>query len=96
MPQTAIWQHDLTTVMPGAICTLLQISLVIAAIIGVVIYRIVIVTVFYLIDDPEWVGSNATLFTSITSACINFVIIMILNIVSPTFVKYSVYKHCDS
>ncbi|ELU07316.1 hypothetical protein CAPTEDRAFT_153860 [Capitella teleta] len=60
---------------------LFMLALVIVAIIGVMVYRMVIVTVFYLVTDPSWVGSNATLFTSITAACINFVIIMVLNLV---------------
>lgn len=53
----------------------------IAAIIGVVFYRISVLAVLYAIDDPV-VYQNAQLIVTVTAACINLVIILILNFVS--------------
>ena len=65
-----------------------QISLIIACIIGVIAYRLAVYAAFASImkDSPtnnlHMVGSLITpqLATSVTASCINFVIIMILNL----------------
>ena len=65
-----------------------QISLIIACIIGVIAYRLAVYAAFASImkDSPtnnlHVVGSLITpqLATSVTASCINFVIIMILNL----------------
>lgn len=65
-----------------------QISLIIACIIGVIAYRLAVYAAFASImkDSPtnniHMVGSLITpqLATSVTASCINFVIIMILNV----------------
>ena len=64
----------------------LQISLIVACIIGVIAYRLAVHAAFAsIIKDPmrkiQVVGRFITpqLATSVTASCINFVIIMILN-----------------
>ena len=63
-----------------------QISLIVACIIGVIVYRLAVYAAFAsIIKDPlrkiQLVGRFITpqLATSVTASCINFVIIMILN-----------------
>lgn len=68
--------------------SVLKISLIIACIIGVIAYRLAVYAAFASImkDSPtnhlEVVGPYITpqLATSVTASCINFVIIMILNL----------------
>ncbi|XP_013386411.1 anoctamin-4 isoform X1 [Lingula anatina] len=57
---------------------LFMLCLVLAAVFGVIIYRIVIVTLFYSTPD-QLVAENARLATTATAAVINLVVIMILN-----------------
>lgn len=72
------WRH---------VCVFLpQISLIVACIIGVIVYRLAVYAAFAsIIKDPmrkiQLVGRFITpqLATSVTASCINFVIIMILN-----------------
>lgn len=65
----------------------MQISLIVACIIGVIAYRLAVYAAFAsIIKDPmrriQVVGRFITpqLATSVTASCINFVIIMILNL----------------
>ena len=48
---------------------------------GVILYRVVISAVLFASGD-EVIKSRATIIASVTAACINFVIILILNFVS--------------
>lgn len=72
----------------ATIVSVLKISLIIACIIGVIAYRLAVYAAFASImkDSPtnklEVVGPYITpqLATSVTASCINFVIIMILNL----------------
>lgn len=52
-----------------------------AAVFGVILYRVVISGVLYASTDGV-IKSRATIIASVTAACINFVIILILNFVS--------------
>lgn len=71
-----------------SVFSVLKISLIIACIIGVIAYRLAVYAAFASImkDSPtaqlEVVGPYITpqLATSVTASCINFVIIMILNL----------------
>lgn len=71
---------------PSRLLFPLQISLIVACIIGVIAYRLAVYAAFAsIIKDPmrkiQLVGRFITpqLATSVTASCINFVIIMILN-----------------
>ena len=55
--------------------------LVLGAIFGVVLYRIIMIAVFYAIEPQETVASLAT---SLTASVINLVVILILSVVSVT------------
>ncbi|CAH1799995.1 unnamed protein product, partial [Owenia fusiformis] len=55
-----------------------MICLVLAALLGVIVYRIVIVAVFYA-QPYRYIQENAKLATTATAACINLIIIMLLN-----------------
>lgn len=61
----------------------LQIACVVAAVFGVIMYRIIVVALFYASSD-EIVRRNAKIATTVTAAIINLIIIMILNRVSAT------------
>lgn len=72
--------------LPSLLSFPLQISLIVACIIGVIAYRLAVYAAFAsIIKDPmrkiQLVGRFITpqLATSVTASCINFVIIMILN-----------------
>lgn len=58
-----------------------QVLVAVAAVIGIVFYRISVLAALYVIDEPM-VYRNATLVVSATAACINLVIIFVLNFVS--------------
>lgn len=65
---------------------LLQICVVIAAVFGIVIYRVVTVSTFAAF---KWalIRNNSQVATTGTAVCINFCIIMLLNVVSKTNVS---------
>lgn len=59
-----------------------QVALVIACVIGVIVYRVAMNAVFYSFN-VSYVKSYAKILTSVTAACINLVVILILSRVSP-------------
>ncbi len=59
-------------------CCVFQMLLVLSAIFGVVLYRIIMVAVFYSIQPQETIASIAT---SLTASVINLVAILILSLV---------------
>ena len=59
--------------------SMFQICLVVAAIFGVIVYRIVVVALLYSIPELD---SYSHIVTTLTAAAINLVIILILNLVS--------------
>ena len=58
--------------------TVFQISCVLVAVFGIIMYRIVIVAVLYAAPN-DYVRSNAKIATSATAACLNLIIILLLN-----------------
>ncbi len=62
-------------------CLYSQMCLVIGAIFGVVVYRIIMVTMFYRIEPDSTIASLAT---SLTASVINLLAILILSVVSKT------------
>ncbi len=60
---------------------MLQICAVLAAVFGVIMYRIIMVTLLYGSSEPI-VRQNAKITTSATAALINLIVIMLLNKVS--------------
>ena len=54
-----------------------------ACIVGVYVYRIIILSLSYQSED-ELLYKNASMVTAATAACINLIIIFILNYVRPT------------
>ena len=66
--------------MPEHVCfvLLLQIVCVMAAVFGVIMYRIIIVAVLYASDDAL-IKQNAKITTTVTAALISLVVIVILN-----------------
>ena len=59
-------------------CFAFQMILVLGAIFGVVLYRIIMVAVFYAVEPQETIASLAT---SITASLINLIVILILSVV---------------
>ena len=55
-----------------------QLSLVVAAVFGVIVYRLAVMTLFQQSNDVFWLKS-AKIATSITAATLNLIIIMIMN-----------------
>ena len=70
-----------TTVLTGCPLSSCQICVVIAAVFGIVIYRVVTVSTFAAF---KWalIRNNSQVATTGTAVCINFCIIMLLNVVS--------------
>ncbi len=64
--------------------------------IGVVLYRMAVLSALYLRDE-ELLIKNASMVTTATAACINLVMIFILNYVSNTSARLHVIcSRCDS
>jgi hypothetical protein len=57
---------------------LFMISCVICAVFGVIMYRVVVITLLYAVDEP-YVQQFASITTSCTAAIISLIIIMLLN-----------------
>lgn len=72
---SSLTRNILTIIILVIICT--QICIVLAAVLGTIIYRISLVAVFYGGGGP-FLKRHAKIFTSMTAALINLVIIMIL------------------
>jgi anoctamin-1 len=60
-------------------------AVVLVAVVGVIIYRIAIAAVLFTQSADNLVKGKAGLIASATAACINLVIIFILNFVSNSF-----------
>ncbi len=79
-------------------CFPLQMCLVIGAIFGVVVYRIIMVAVFYTMIEKYDLSSEdvvASLLTSLTASIINLLAILILSVVSNTLQTVAVYFMWD-
>lgn len=64
------------------LCNLtLQILVVIAAVLGIVIYRVITVSTFAALGWAP-IRNNSQVATTATAVCINFCVIMLLNVVS--------------
>lgn len=59
----------------------LQILVVIAAVLGIVIYRVITVSTFAALGWAP-IRNNSQVATTATAVCINFCVIMLLNVVS--------------
>jgi hypothetical protein len=57
----------------------LQISLVIALLLGIIVYRVIVRQVFFRRENSEFIQSQAVIFTTATAALINLVFILIMN-----------------
>jgi hypothetical protein len=81
LPET--WPQGLTGFVPSSF----QICVVIAAVFGIVIYRVVTVSTFAAF---KWalIRNNSQVATTGTAVCINFCIIMLLNVVSERQAKW--------
>lgn len=79
MVGTLFLRHS-TSVLTGSLSSC-QICVVIAAVFGIVIYRVVTVSTFAAF---KWalIRNNSQVATTGTAVCINFCIIMLLNVVS--------------
>ena len=60
---------------------ILQIAVAVSIVIGVIVYRISVMSALHMRDE-EILYKNASLVTTATAACINLVFIFILNFVS--------------
>lgn len=85
-------QHS-TTVLTGSPLSPCQICVVIAAVFGIVIYRVVTVSTFAAF---KWalIRNNSQVATTGTAVCINFCIIMLLNVVSGCRVTRQRHRVC--
>jgi len=70
----------------------MQVVVVMGAVLGTIIYRISVVTVIYG-SGEQFLKEHAKIFTSITAAVINLVIIMILTKASSRCRSTSMYVH---
>lgn len=76
-----LWSTEDKFLLINILCDLLQVCVVLSAVLGSIIYRITIVTVIYE-GGNVFVKRHAKIFTSMTAALINLIIIMILTKVS--------------
>ncbi|XP_014662739.1 PREDICTED: anoctamin-4-like isoform X2 [Priapulus caudatus] len=72
------WWNKATRVLTSATTILFMLCVVLAAIFGVIVYRIVIVSVLYA-SDVALVRQNAKLTTTITAATLNLLVIILLS-----------------
>ncbi|KAK2168871.1 hypothetical protein NP493_1213g00013 [Ridgeia piscesae] len=80
------WSTRLTRTLSAYSVVLMMITLVIMAILGVIVYRIIIVGLLH--SMPYEVGKHAKIITSLTAAIINLTVIMALNVVYARLAKY--------
>ena len=64
------------------LCFAVQITCVLVAVFGIIMYRIAVVAVLYAAPN-DYVRSNAKVATSATAACLNLIVILVLNRVRP-------------
>ena len=81
LPDGGTFLQHTPTVLTGSPPSSRQICVVIAAVFGIVIYRVVTVSTFAAF---KWalIRNNSQVATTGTAVCINFCIIMLLNVVS--------------
>ena len=73
---------SLVILMYNALCvSIFQIFCVVAAVFGVIMYRIIVVGLLYAASE-EVIRKNAKLTTTATAACLNLIVILLLNRVS--------------
>lgn len=88
-PYMPTWSRAVRFVASGS-TVLFMICIVLAAVLGTIIYRISVVAVIYG-GGNEFVKQHAKIFTTITAATINLIIIMILTRVSSTAYNISYF-----
>lgn len=71
------WSRFFRLMATGSIVCFM-ISVVMGAVLGTIIYRISLVSIIYSGFDGAFIKSHAKLFTSMTAALINLIIIMLL------------------
>ena len=76
------WSRFFRLMATGSI-VMFMIFVVLGAVLGTIIYRISLVSIIYSGFDGVFIKSHAKLFTSMTAALINLIIIMLLTKVSP-------------
>lgn len=63
----------------SGVTVLFFISLVIALLLGIIVYRVIVRQVFFRRENSEFIQSQAVIFTTATAALINLVFILIMN-----------------
>lgn len=76
-PYMTYWSRFFRLMATGSIVCFM-ISVVMGAVLGTIIYRISLVSIIYSGFDGAFIKSHAKLFTSMTAALINLIIIMLL------------------
>lgn len=89
-PYLPFWRRRVPVYVASLSVMLFLVSLAIACVIGVIVYRMAALATLYLRDE-EIFYKNASMFTTATSACINLIIIFFLNYVY----EYLAYKLTD-
>lgn len=76
------WSRAFRLIATGS-AVLFMICVVLSAVLGTIIYRLSVVSVIYSTTEPgQFLATHAKLFTTMTAALINLVIIMCLTRVS--------------
>lgn len=78
-PYAPFWTVRLPATFLSFSIVLLLTALAVAAVFGVVLYRMSVVTSFSLLGDDDWATSNAVIIIPATAATINLVCILVLN-----------------
>lgn len=77
-PYMPTWSRAFRLIATGS-AVLFMICVVLSAVLGTIIYRLSVVSVIYSTTEPgEFLATHAKLFTTMTAALINLVIIMCL------------------
>uniref|UniRef100_A0A915EFQ5 Anoctamin n=1 Tax=Ditylenchus dipsaci TaxID=166011 RepID=A0A915EFQ5_9BILA len=63
----------------SSVVVLFFLCLVVALVIGIVAYRVIVMHVFYTMEDNDFLQSKAVIITSVTAASINLVFILVMN-----------------
>lgn len=79
-PYFPFWRRQVPVFLTSCSVMLFLVAVAIAAVVGVIFYRISVTTAFYMAQN-EMIYTNATIFVSVTAACINLVIIFVLNFI---------------
>ena len=83
-PYLPLWEK-IIRLFGSSMSVLFFLCLVIALVIGIIVYRAIVKQVFYAMDNVSFIQSKAVIVTSVTAASINLIFILILNYVSFNF-----------